>query len=56
MIIKPDDTSEGKGIRKVLSTSILQDFEKNFNAYKLNKCIIEEVAQNHSDLSSEEKH
>ncbi len=51
VIIKPDDTSEGKGIRKVLSKSILQNFEKNFNAYKLNKCIIEEVAQNHSDLS-----
>ena len=35
VIIKPDDTSEGRVIRKVLSTSILQDFEKNFNAYKL---------------------
>ena len=51
VIIKPDDTSEGKGICKVSSSVILQDFDKNFNIYKENKCIIEAVAQTHSGLS-----
>lgn len=51
VIVKPADTYEGKGIHKVSTSSILQDFGKYFDQYKSGRFMVEEVSKNHTDIS-----
>ncbi|WP_373749028.1 sugar-transfer associated ATP-grasp domain-containing protein [Bacteroides heparinolyticus] len=51
VIVKPSDTYEGKGIHKVSTKSMMQDISKYFKEYKAGNFMMEEVSQNHPEIS-----